>query len=312
MSIQTMGTNPAAQAALEQPFTYRGLAAASAAAALSGELFVVADDETNALTVYRRGHSDPVAKLDLANVLNTDADQESDLEGAATMGERTYWISSHGRNAKGEPQPHRHRFFATELWIESGTRRTALIPVGRPYSGLLDDLVASEALQPYRLEEAAAHAPEAEHGLNIEGLAAAPDGKSLLIGLRNPAPRGMALVVPLLNPDVVLQGEPAQFGPAIELDLGGMAVRSMDLVDQAYLIGAGPPGDTGAFALYRWSGRPDEAPVRLEYELGTLRPEALFWIPGTRQVQILSDDGALHTKSLPKEQQEFRSVLMNL
>lgn len=312
MSIQTTCSTPAEPAVLVQPFTYRGLAAASAAAALGSELFVVADDETNVLTVYRRDHSDPVARLDLAAVLGTDADKESDLEGAATMGERTYWISSHGRSANGDPQPRRHRFFATELWTESGTRRTALIPVGRPYGDLLGDLVASGALQAYRLEATAAHAPEAEHGLNIEGLAAAPDGKGLLIGLRNPAPRGMALVISLLNPAMVLQGEPAQFGPAIELDLGGMAVRSMDLVDQAYLIGAGPPGATGAYALYHWSGQPDEAPVRLECDLGSLRPEALFWIPGTRQVQILSDDGSPHAKSLPKEQQEFRSVLMNL
>ena len=48
-------------------------------------------------------------------------------------------------------------------------------PVGTPYRNLLDDLIAAPALKPFGLEAAEKLAPEAEGGLNIEGLAAAPD-----------------------------------------------------------------------------------------------------------------------------------------
>jgi hypothetical protein len=296
------------QATLDEAFTYRGLSDASAAAALGTDLFVVANDERNQLKIYRRGAADPIDVLDLSGFLGTKPDKESDLEGSATVGERIYWISSHGRNSKGEVQKRRYRFFATDR----GYGEVPLVPVGRPCATLLDDLIAAPHLAPYKLAEAASSAPESSDGLNIEGLAAAHDG-SLLIGLRNPAPRGMALVIPLLNPVMVIEGASAKFGEAIELDLGGLAIRSIELVGLAYLIVAGPPADEGEFALYQWSGKRGEPALKLDHTpLGSLRPEALFAIPGTRRVQLLSDDGGKHVKTLPEDQQQFRSVTMTL
>ncbi len=295
-------------ARLEDPFTYRGMCDASAAAALGPDIFVVANDERNQLKIYQRDEADPVEMLDLSEFLGTKKHKESDLEGAATIGDRIYWISSHGRNKKGEVQERRCRFFATD----ARTGKTRLQPVGKPYSKLLDDMIAAPQLEKYHLDVASSMTPEAKDAFNIEGLAATTDG-ALLIGLRNPAPRGMALVIPLLNPAEVIDGAQAKLGDAIELDLGGLAIRSMELVGLAYMIVAGPHGDHGDFALYKWSGNPADLPERLLHQdFDKVRPEALFAIPGTRKVQILSDDGGPHVKELPEEEQTFQSVTISL
>ncbi|NHZ62770.1 DUF3616 domain-containing protein [Massilia genomosp. 1] len=298
----------ALQATLEQHFTYRGMCDASAAAALGDELFVVANDERNELKIYQRGVADAVQVLDLSDFLGTKKNKESDLEGAAAIGQRIYWITSHGRNKKGEVQERRYRFFATG----AGKGEALLEPVGQAYGGLLDDMIAAAHLKKYPIAQAAGLMPESAGAFNIEGLAATPEG-ALLIGMRNPAPQGKALVVPLLNPEKVVEGERGEFGEAIELDLGGLAIRSMELVGLAYMIVAGPPADHGEFALYRWSGKAGDAPEQLVHEdFDDVRPEALFAIPGTRKVQILSDDGGPHVKEMAEEEQTFRSITVVL
>jgi hypothetical protein len=290
--------------------TYRGPCDASAAVALDADHFVVADDEHDTLHVYRRGQPQAVGALALSRFLGTRDGEESDIEGAATIGSRIYWITSHGRNGKGKAQSSRHRLFATEL--RPGQSPT-VEPVGRPYVHLLRDMAASDALEPYRLDAAARLAAEADGGLNIEGLAAMPDG-GLLIGLRNPLPRGRALVVPLRNPGDVINGMPARFGTPIELDLGQRGIRSIELVGGSYLIVAGPPTNRGSFALNRWSGQPGDVAVVIEgVDLKGLRPEALFEIPHTGRVQLLSDDGGvkmggIECKRRPASQQTFRSL----
>lgn len=302
----------ALHAKLEDHFTYRGMCDASAAAALGEDLFVVANDERNQLKIYQRGVADAVEVVDLSEFLGTKKNKESDLEGAATIGERIYWITSHGRNKKGEVQERRFRFFATEAGKGNGKGKARLEPVGKAYSGLLDDMIESEQLKKYPLAQASGKTPEADGAFNIEGLAATPEG-TLLIGLRNPAPEGKALVVHLLNPEKVVEGERAEFGEAFELDLGGLAIRSMELVGLAYMIVAGPPADHGEFALYRWSGKGGDAPEQLVHEdFDDVRPEALFAIPGTRKVQILSDDGGPHVKEMAEEEQTFRSITVVL
>ncbi len=263
---------------------HEGLCDASAAVALDAKHFVVADDEHNRLTIYRRGEAKAVGQVELDGFLKTD--KEADLEGSALVGNRIYWIASHARNSAGKVREDRQRFFATDI------RGHTVEPVGQPYTGLLADLLAAPALAPLKLSDAAGRAAEAAGGFNIEGLASAPDG-SLLIGLRNPIPQGRALVIPLLNPTELIAGKgPARFGSAIRLDLGGRGVRSIDRVGTGYLIAAGPPADEGSFALFRWSGKPNDMPTPVKADLGTLRPEALFaWPDG--QITLLSDDGGV-------------------
>ncbi len=170
---------------------------------------------------------------------------------------------------------------------------------------------------PYRLARAAQRAAEAEGGFNIEGLAATPEG-TLLIGLRNPLRQGLALLVPLLNAGELIEGARARFGNPVEIDLGQRGIRSIERVGESYLIAAGPPADEGTFALFRWSGRAGEAAAMITgIDLGDLRPEALFAIPGSKSVQVLSDDGGIKVggvecKKLPAGRQTFRSLTITL
>lgn len=283
---------------------HTGLSDASAGIALDDAHFVVANDEHNRLVVYRRGLPAPLREVDLSDFLAVK--KEADLEGAARIGRRIYWIASHARNAQGKRREDRQRFFATDIVAGGGV--PTLAPAGQPYTRLLDDLTKAPALAALKLADAAGRAPETEGGFNIESLAEGPNG-SLLIGLRNPLRQGRALLIPLLNPAelVVPGGGPARFGPAIALDLQGLGVRSLErLPDGRYLIAAGQPGDGGSFRLFQWAGKAAQAPEPLRLDLGDLRPEGLFAWPDGR-VTLLSDDGAQH-KHLPEAQQRFRAV----
>lgn len=291
---------------------------ASAAAVIDHEHFIVADDEENILRVYSRHGGAPIHQVNLAKFLKgggRDADEEADLEGAAQIGNRTYWIGSHGRNKKGEASPGRQRFFATQT--ESTGGRLTVYPVGRPYSHLLEDLLRDERLAPYRLGKAAALAPKEAGALNIEGLAATPDGH-LLIGFRNPVRNGKALIVPLRNPGGLIEGERAQFGSPFELDLEGLGVRSFGWDGGRYLIIAGHYGAGGRSRLYAWKGGSDQPELVPRVSFRGLNPEGIMFSDATGKSEyfVLSDDGAREIegtdcKSLKDPaQKRFRGTLV--
>lgn len=302
-----------AQAQAQEPMRYRGLCDASAAVALDAQHFVVANDEDNLLRIYRRGEASPQGTLALAGFLG--ADKESDLEGAARIGQRIYWIASHGRNASAKLRAERYRFFATE--VDSSLTPPRLRPVATAQTTLLAQLIEAPSLQAWRLADAARLAPEARGGLNIEGLADTAQGE-LLIGFRNPVREGKALLAVLRNPAALLDGAKADIGRAIALDLGGRGVRSIERVGSDYLVVAGPVADQGDFAAYRWSGQPGAAPQRIGgVALGTLRPEAIFAWPDSGTLQLLSDDGGIETagaacKDRPEAERSFRSIELRL
>jgi hypothetical protein len=309
--LLTVAAAPSAVAAVTE--TYIGPCDASAAVALDDLHFAVGSDERNTLHIYRRGQPREVGALKLSKFLGIAADDEADIEGAAAIGQRVYWITSHGRDSHGKASASRHRLFATDMVAGNPP---SLKPAGKPYVDLLRDLVSAKALEPYKLGDAARLAAEADGGFNIEGLAATPDGR-LLIGLRNPLPQQRALVIPLENPAQVIKGQRARFGTPAELDLDRRGIRSIDRVGSSYLIVAGPTADLGSFALYRWSGQPgDPAQAVAGVDLQDLRPEALFAVPRTGQVQLLSDDGGLMVggvacKKLPPDRQTFRSRIVD-
>src|SRR5687767_3658238 len=98
---------------------FLGCCDASAAIALTDDLFVVANDEDNILRVYSRQRlGRPATTVDLTGFLNPGRKfAEVDIEAAARVGDRIYWISSHGQNAKGKARESRHRFFATSVSV---------------------------------------------------------------------------------------------------------------------------------------------------------------------------------------------------
>jgi hypothetical protein len=277
-----------------EPITFIGACDASAAAAIDHERFVIADDEDNVLRVYSRAGGRPLYTFDLSEFLGVQGkkkSKETDLEAATQLGDHTFWITSHGRNSKGKDKPERQRLFATSAKIGKDGA-VEITPVGQPYSDLLDDLLTEERLAPFGLEAASKLAPKAPGGLNIEGLAATPEGH-LLIGFRSPLREGSSLVVPLLNPREVCRGEKARFGAPKELNLGNLGIRSLEYCGGRYLIIA---GDTGAGdaapKLFEWNGESQVKPIA-GVALTGLNPEGVAFrdAKGVDEYMVLSDDG---------------------
>jgi hypothetical protein len=315
--------------------TFTGACDASAAAFISGKTFVVASDEmdsgnVNRLYVYDSAKSSPVQTIDLTPAVGIPPtstkpkDRESDIEGAAQIGNRIYWITSHGPNKNGNPRPDRYRFFATD--VSGGNAVLAGKPPLPAYVRLFDDLSADGRLKSLNLSQLTATPPEAG-GFNIEGLAATKEG-SLLIGLRSPLDaKKRAVIIPLQKPDTLITGAApeARLGDPIFLDLGGRGIR--DIVywrkENLHLILAGtpvsdPPPD---FALYSW--REGETPRLILDARGKPvtfaghDPESLI-LSGPNELMVFSDDGdvsnasGVKNKDLPSKDRTFRSIVLKL
>ena len=299
---------------LGEETSFARMCSASAGVALSADIIVVADDESNRLRTYSRAKPGlPIHDLDLRGFLQVGkGNPETDVEGAARVGDVVYWITSHGRNRDAEVRPSRQRFFATKV---NGER---LEPTGKAYGDLLADLLADENFRAFGLEEASQKAPNKKGGLNIEGLCARPDG-TLLIAFRNPVPKKKALLIPLLNPAELVHAANARakFGPAVQLALDDNGVRDLVHRDGHYFIIAGARDGGHDTQLYRWDGT--ASPVLLhQWQAKTFNPEAILNVPGKpNEFLILSDDGGLKTagkecKDMPEASRIFRSVSVSL
>jgi len=281
-------------ASLSAPTTYRGMCDASAAVSLNADLFAVANDEDNILRVYHRQPGGmPAFSFDITSFLRIGKKHpESDIEACAAIDDRVYWITSHGRNAKGKDAPNRERFFATIFTVTNGVVK--LSPVGKPYPSLLADLEREPRLSRFNLAAASMRAPKERGALNIEGLASTPEGH-LLIGFRNPIPQGKALLVPLLNPAELIEGKPARLGDPLLLDLGGYGIRDIERGKDGYLIIAGSHNADGESRVYTWAGG-NARPVQLTgIRFPGLNPEGLAFTDddGGSTFYVLSDDGTL-------------------
>ncbi len=297
----------------------------------SGEAhFVAATDEENSLRLFSTadGHTGSV----LANLnewepfpkkLDDDGItyKEADVEGAARIGDTIFWISSHANNNKGKSRAERRVFFATK--ITGSGAETTLKTVGRPYTHLLEDILAdarTKFLQPY-IE--APKAPKEKDGFNIESLCAA--GDELYIGFRNPIIGNNGLIVPLTNPQEIIHTDArAILGDPIHLFLKGLGFRDMVKWRGGYLILAGDyrdrfdDPDALPPRLFLWSGnREDTQPVDLKVDLLDLNPETalVFGDEKDGRVLILSDDGKLPPAATPEDvgkgKPRFRSVWLD-
>lgn len=293
---------------------FKGMSDASGAVPLGTNHFAVVDDETNPIRVYRRDVGvAPVATISLDQVMETTSKTgESDFEAGTILDDLVYWISSHGANKDGKYRPDRHRLFATKIIEVGGV--PGLEVVGKPYQSLVEDLERAPQLAKYHLGDAARLAPKSDGALNIEGLCSTPDGR-LLIGFRNPVPDGNTLLVPLLNPRRVIEGERARLGDPILLDLEGLGVRDMTRWNDRYFIVAGSPGPGGDFRLYEWDGTNASPRLMSRIQEKGFSAEALVLFPdkGTNEMLLLSDDGTRHinkmvNKELPLEQRTFRGL----
>ena len=133
-----------------------------------------------------------------------------------------------------------------------------------PFTTLRQSFAGLGATVAAVLRKAEPLAPQAG-GINIEGLAATPDGR-LLIGFRSPLVDGKALILQLRNPAAVVErGVAPVFDEPALLDLGGAGIRSIEpkvgSTAPGYWLLAGAPGEGGQARLYEWQvgGRPTAA-----------------------------------------------------
>jgi hypothetical protein len=311
---------------LIEELDHQGMCDASAAIAVGdSDYFIVANDEDNILRVYQAKKSGkPSQEIDLNHYFeNNTKKKEVDIEGAALLDGVVYWITSHGRNKDGELKLQRRHFFGTKIAVQG--KNTSVEQSGISYGNLLQDLRDSledkELKKYFESIDLDKHlTPEEKDGINIEGLCTTPN-KDLLIGFRNPIPDGKALLIPLKNPVELVRQEnsSARFGESIKLDLGGLGIRSIEYWEKykTYIICAGAFDDSSNFCLYQWSGNSAENPEMIKGIVfpQNFRPESVLFYPNQDdRLHILSDDGGLkrdgitECKKLPSEQRSFRSI----
>ncbi|WP_254413412.1 ExeM/NucH family extracellular endonuclease [Dyadobacter diqingensis] len=315
----------AASAASTTPASTRFLTQASDAStaqAVDADFMLVADDEDQILRLYNRTNSGlPVAGFDYTTSLGlTDLSgglpREVDIESSVKIGNRIYWLGSHGNASNGNSRPNRSRLFATDITANGAS--TTLSYVGR-YDGLKTDLLdwdnANGNVLGFAASTAIGKTPEdpALDGFNIEGLTVAPDGTTGFIAFRAPNlptnARTTALIVPWTNMTTLVSGNPstgpATFGTPIQLDLGGRGIREIQRnAAGEYLILAGPADvATGTapkdFRLFTWTGIATDVPVLQLADLTSLNAggsfESIVDLPspltGASQVQLLVDNG---------------------
>ena len=240
---------------------------------------LVADDEANVLRVYPRGGGAAVKEWSYA-LEGPKLGKELDLEAGTRIGDTLYLTGSNSNKKDGSDAPDRSHLFAVKV---TGTgAATAFNYVGQ-FSLLEAQLVAWDVG-------------------NGNGLGANHFGFAVSV-------RAKALIVPVRNYAALVAGTATQatFGAPIELELGGLGIRSIDEgTDGNYLIVAGPAGAASPdvdrnFALFARNGNPASAPVELSNDLDTLRKEtggsfeSTVEVPGPvtagTQVQLLLDNG---------------------
>jgi hypothetical protein len=305
------GPEGVTQAGERPAWVHSGMANASLAVMAGTNLFLTGCDVENVVKLYRSGVSGPpLAEFDLSPWLDLHGHPgDADIEAAARIGDVIYWLGSHSRARDGRPRPNRERLLATRI-VEGTNGLVRLQPVGRPYEQLHMALLRAPQLTRFHLLEAASKAPEEEGGLNLEGLAATPDG-GLLIGFRSPLVNGRALVVPLRNPAQIMTGARAELGEPLLLDLDGLGIRDFVFTGLEYFVIAGRTAHGGTSHLFRWSGG-TSVPEHLEKAgLRRLNPEGVANF-GTREhprLLLVSDDGnQVYNRNQPPGLRTFRSV----
>jgi hypothetical protein len=309
---------------------FNGMSDASGAAALDAENFIVANDEDNDLRIYHVDKPDAPQIVKLSEVFKDKIfdgkELEIDIEGAAQLDDKIFWIGSHSASKKGKFREARHRLFAVNVNCQTGGE-FSVSPAGQIYTTLIADLENDLRFADFRLDAAKTIKPKDIGGLSIEGLSATPDG-ALLIAFRNPLAGGhevdgflvggRALIVKLLNPLEVIEGQKAKFDAPIELDLGGFGIRNIEYyeAENKYLIVGGPyhenddtpehPRETNR--LYLWSGDPNNDPEIVEnVNLEGFNIEAAFFFPQSENgIMLLSDDGKGGTTN------SFRAISVDL
>ncbi|WP_306752408.1 hypothetical protein [Paracoccus actinidiae] len=312
-----------AMPAFAESLAYNGMCEASAGVLLDDNRFAAISDETNDMTpennmlhTYEIGTDKP--KLFSISV------EASDIEAATRVGNTIYWLTSHSLNKSNQDRPKRKNLFAGPVG------NLSVSEAGWPFTSLRE-MIAPAIEQAVGIEAA-----DLKARLNIEGLAARPNGH-LLIGLREPlAPAAVpterrALVINIGDASAIVgdQLREVQGSAVYRLPLGGRGIRSIERVGERFLIIAGKVHgaddghrvDFGQYeadlttALFWWDGISEDA-VQIDFQvdlsgLGTASPEGLV-VLSDNDVLILGDNGDICSdKDDETEDRHFPTVTIS-
>jgi ankyrin repeat protein len=199
-----------------------------------------------------------------------------DIEALAAWGEREVWvITSLGRTKnKSKEKPERSRLALVTLSADA--RTVERVRVVENLRAALVAHLTGPARDFFSKPDAVVAGNPNEGGLNVEGLAVC--GGRLLLGLRSPVARtGAAVIVPIANPEALLEGSDAaallapaarvpadagaagvrpQFGPPLLVEAReGEGIRDMAAAEGGsilVLLGARTDANEAPFRLVRW------------------------------------------------------------
>lgn len=311
-----------------------GTSDASAAEDVGDGHVLVADDDSNIIRLYGPEGGEPVTEFPIGDeVPNLLSGEVWDLEGSARDGDTVYWTGSFGNSRSGNLRPDRDIVIETRI-IGSGAD-TELEYV-RHTHGIREALITwdaenqhGEGADAFQLTRATqeGYSAEGPNSLNVEGAALSPEG-TLWLGFRSPLTpvdddtENLALIVEITNLDEALDGAALEIGEHLQLDLDGRAIRDLARTeDGQYLIQAGSADDSGNFAIFGWTGNPEDAPVQSETPLELAgwegSYESLPLVPSLEDgtvIRVMQDVGTVdiygtgtEAQDLPQEQKMFPS-----
>ena len=298
------------QQPMEKPFECSGMAW------LDGRLILTSDRHEHVLFICpvdldKMTIGQPAPHVIIRNEQELLRDAESIAIGRSVNGKTLVYVMcslSNDRNAMALPKrSHMLRCSIDQLDPPAIGRSTVV------YAGLVRAAVNEHfkdiRVEPYRTYYAGFVGPDKNtyRWGNVEGVAFAPDGLTLLCGMRNPLLGGKALVFALRGVDAAFNAVDAARMNLIDLftlDLGARGVSDMcwDPVTKGYLIAAGKsnglklhkdqpfPPNTLDCALFWWSGRKSETPICFALA-PDMKIEAICRLGASRFIAICSDEG---------------------
>ncbi len=191
---------------------------------------------------------------------------------------------------------------------------------------LINDCFESVGIEPYRTFHADFSGSEKNtyRWGNVEGMCFAPDGRRLLLGMRNPLLGTQALMAVVEGVDEAFDTRDAsrfRLTDLFALDLGdrGISDLAWDPLTRGYLIAAGKsagpklskdqpfPPNTLDSALFWWSGHKRDRPIVFA-RFPDMKVEAVCRLGQTRYVAVGSDEGDV-SEGRPQQQQSVITVL---
>ena len=262
---------------------YHGVCDGSAAIRIDQQTLLVAYDEKNILYAFDIWGGFPVAERDIGSLLTLrDGSNEMDLEGAAVLDNKIWWIGSHGLDGDGNDAENRRVLFSTNI---PSRDLVDLKVLSQPIDVL--EVIGQHWISASLLSDEVSQRKPKEGGINIEGLTTSPLGE-LVIGFRSPlsGEDGLTGAATVVN----LSAETNGWGVSSvsRLDLTDKGIRDIVAYNSGYLLLAGNVGPQPGTEVYWWDGSSNIKTVS-STGIASLNPESILRV--NDQWLMLSDDG---------------------